>query len=76
MDNIKSKPAKWDRYGESFRQFHIVSGNPSDDDIDDMFRHRCYCDYDCCGHIYTGITSTRRLRNGDVAVRQYGGRNL
>lgn len=76
MDNIKSKPVKWTPDGESFRQFHLVSGNPSDEDLDEVFRTRCYCDHDCCGHTNTGVLSTRRLPNGDVAVLQYGWRNL
>lgn len=74
--HIASKPAKWTPDGESFRQFHIVSGNPSEDDIDELFRERCHCEHDCCGHVNTGISSTRRLPSGSVAVRQYGWRNL
>jgi hypothetical protein len=71
-----SKPAKWTPDGESFKQFHIVAGNPSDEDLRDRFRHRCYHEHDCCGCFYTFVVSTRRLSNGRVAVRQCGYRNL
>ena len=70
------KPAKWTADGESFRQFHIVSGHPSDEDIRDRFWYRCGCEHDCCGHVNTSIASTRRLSGGRIAIRQYGWRNI
>jgi hypothetical protein len=73
---ITSKNAKWDADGQSFRQFHLVLGNPSDRDLRDQFRYRCHHEHDCCGCICTYIVSTRRLSNGRVAVRQGGFRNV
>lgn len=71
-----SKPAKWDSSGESFTQFHVLGGNPSERDVNEEFRYRCGCEHDCCGHVSSGIRSTRRLGGGRIAIRQYGWRNL
>ena len=69
---ITSKPVKWAPDGESFRQFHIISGHPSDEDIRDRFSWRCNCEHDCCGHVAAAVLSTRRLSGGRIAVRQCG----
>lgn len=71
-----SKPAKWDADGESFRQFHIVNGDPTERELREEFNWRCGCEHDCCGHVMTGISAVRRLSGGRIAVRQYGWRNI
>ncbi len=73
---IISKPAKWDLDGESYTQFHIIDGHPSDDDLRDEFYYRCHHEHDCCGCVCSSIRSTRPLSNGRVAVREYGYRNV
>lgn len=71
-----SKPAKWDIDGESFRQFHIVNGNPTEHELREEFCWRCGCEHDCCGHVSSSICGTRRLSGGRIAVKTYGWRNI
>jgi len=71
-----SKKARWTPDGESFRQLHLVSGEPHDDDLNEAFRYRCGCEHDCCGHVQTSITKTRLLKSGDLAVIVSGWRNI
>jgi hypothetical protein len=72
---IKHKDAKWDRHGESFSQFLIVSADHDDDVYDEYFR-RCGCEHDCCGHVQTSVYGLRKLSEGRFAVRVGGYRNV
>tara|TARA_B100000497_G_scaffold125016_1_gene160697 strand:- start:822 stop:1109 length:288 start_codon:yes stop_codon:yes gene_type:complete len=72
MKTQLSKPAKWSSNGESFSQFHVVSGAPTDQDLDELFKSRCHCSHDCCGHTHTYVSLVREINDDQVAVIQRG----
>ena len=74
MDLLKAK-SKWDEQGESFTAISIVRAE-DEREINEVFRERCGCSHDCCGHVSQGVSNIRKLPSGDYAVRTYGWRNI
>lgn len=80
---------RWDKSGEYFRQGMVMEIEPSMPKeivsettmlagLIKSMRKRCYCEHDCCGHIFSGVHSARKLKGSDNRwlVVISGGRNI
>jgi hypothetical protein len=87
MQITHSTGARWNKDGDYFRESMLAHHEPCMpesvvgktlilDGILKAFDHRCYCEHDCCGHIFSRVHSVRPLSGNRYLIVTTGGRNI
>ena len=77
MTLVNSKKARWNDDGDYFTQMFLLAGNPTEEEIREEYTtERCWHSHDCCGCVNWSPQFIRPLRDGFVALRISGTRNI